>query len=105
MKSGRKKLPVRIPVAPPTEWHKDKKKYSRKCKHKKDWRDEKMAGCNKEIEVSVPSGYTAKLIKVKCGSTSPYGSPWLCEECEERYAGVDWRREAELAGEQWDDDY
>ena len=30
-----KKWPVRIPVAKPTEVHKDKKRYSRKVKHKK----------------------------------------------------------------------
>ncbi len=64
-----------------------------------------MAGCNKEIEVSVPTRYSYKLIKTRCGATSPYGSPWLCEECEEKNAGRDWRREAELAGEQWDENY
>jgi len=26
---------LRVPVPPPTEWHKDKKKYNRKKKHKK----------------------------------------------------------------------
>ena len=31
-----KKLPIRIPTAKPTEWHKDKSKYSRKRKHKGD---------------------------------------------------------------------
>jgi len=25
---------VRVPTPPPTEWHKDKKKYNRKKKHK-----------------------------------------------------------------------
>jgi hypothetical protein len=64
-----------------------------------------MAGCGKIIQVTVPTKFTAKLIKTKCGSTSPYGSPWLCEQCEKIYAYRDWRREAELAGEQWDDDY
>ena len=64
-----------------------------------------MAGCNKEIEVTVPTRYSAKLIKTKCGATSPYGDPWLCEACEKKYAGVDWRYEAEMAGEQWDEDY
>ncbi len=42
-KSGRK-LPVRIPTPPPTEWHKDKKKYSRKKKHKKDWKEVQEKG-------------------------------------------------------------
>ena len=64
-----------------------------------------MAGCGKEIEVSVATRYSAKLITVKCGSTSPDASPWLCEECEKRHAGVDWRREAILNGENYDDDY
>ena len=64
-----------------------------------------MAGCNKQIEVTVPTRYSAKLIKVRCGSTSPHGSPWLCQKCERRHEGRDWRREAELAGEQWDEDY
>ena len=36
MKQKEKKLPVRIPTAKPTEWHKDKKRYSRKKKHKKE---------------------------------------------------------------------
>lgn len=64
-----------------------------------------MAGCGKIIEVTVATRYSGKLIKVKCGSCSPYGDPWLCDKCEKKYAGVDWRREAELNGEQWDDDY
>ena len=64
-----------------------------------------MPGCNKKIEVSIERGYGYKLITVRCGNTSPYGDPWLCDECEETYSDRDWRREAELAGEQWDDDY
>ena len=40
------------------------------------------AGCGKEIEVTVPTRYSCKLIKVKCGSTSPDGTPWQCEDCE-----------------------
>lgn len=31
------KSPVRVPTGKPTEWHRDKKRYSRKQKHKKDW--------------------------------------------------------------------
>lgn len=31
-------LGTRIPTAKPTDWHKDKTKYSRKVKHKKSWR-------------------------------------------------------------------
>jgi hypothetical protein len=64
-----------------------------------------MAGCNQKMEVSIATRYSGKLITVKCGSTSPEGSPWLCDHCEEAEGHRDWRREAELAGEQWDDDY
>jgi len=64
-----------------------------------------MCGCGKLIEVAVQTRYSAKMIKVRCGNTSPHGSPFLCEKCEEINAGRDWRREAELNGEQWDDDY
>lgn len=35
-KSDGKKV-FRTPTAPPTKWHKDKKRYSRKKKHKKDY--------------------------------------------------------------------
>ena len=64
------------------------------------------AGCGKEIEVTVPTRYSCKLIKVKCGSTSPDGTPWQCEDCEEKNYGRDWRREAVEAGETWgEDDY
>jgi len=64
-----------------------------------------MAGCNEPMQTYVPRGYDYKQITVRCGSTSPDGAPWLCAECEPKYTHVDWRREAELAGEQWDDDY
>lgn len=63
------------------------------------------AGCGELIEVAVPTRYDYKLIKVKCGSTSPSGYPWLCEKCEIANEGRDFRREAEEAGEQWDEDY
>lgn len=64
-----------------------------------------MPGCRKQIEVWVPTRYSAKAIKVPCGSTGIDGYPNFCEECEPKYAHRDWRREAEMAGEQWDDDY
>jgi len=64
-----------------------------------------MAGCRKKIQVSIATRYSGKLITVRCGSTSPYGSPWLCEECEKIHGHRDWRREAEMNGERWDDDY
>lgn len=60
--------------------------------------------CGKEISVYVGINYDRE-IKVKCGNTSPYGTPWLCDECEAKHEGRDWRREAEEAGEQWDADY
>jgi hypothetical protein len=34
-----KKLPVRIPTAKATRWHKDKSKYERRKKHHEDYRD------------------------------------------------------------------
>ena len=64
-----------------------------------------MAGCGKKIEVWVDRGYSGKEITVRCGNTSPHGSPWLCDKCEEIHEGTDWRYKAEMAGEQWDDDY
>jgi len=66
-----------------------------------------MAGCQKIINVSVPRGmYDYKMIQLKCGSTSPYGAPWLCGNCEEKYKNVNWRREAILNGETWgEEDY
>ena len=64
-----------------------------------------MSFCNKKIEVSVPSGWDYKMITVRCGNTSPHGTPFMCDDCAEKNQGRDWRREAELDGEQWDDDY
>lgn len=61
-----------------------------------------MAGCKKKIEVFIPRGYTYKEITVRCGSTSPSGNPFLCNDCQEKNANRDWRREAEMAGETWD---
>ena len=61
--------------------------------------------CGEKIEVSVQTKYSAKIITVRCGNTSPFGDPWLCDKCAEIHAGRDWRREAIEAGEQWDDDY
>jgi hypothetical protein len=64
-----------------------------------------MSFCYKVIEVAVESGWTHKMIKVRCGNTSPHGSPWMCDACAKKNEGRDWRREAELDGEQWDEDY
>jgi hypothetical protein len=63
-----------------------------------------MCGCNKKMNVFVPRGFGWREITVTCGSTSPSGEPWLCIDCEKANAGRDWRREAEEAGETWDED-
>lgn len=60
-----------------------------------------MAGCRKWLTTHVARGWSYKEIKVRCGSTSPSGYPYLCRNCEKRYEGVDWRREAALNGEAW----
>ena len=64
-----------------------------------------MPGCGKEIQEYVPRGFRYIEITVRCGTTSPDGNPFLCPACEEIHQDVDWRRLAEEAGEQWDDDY
>ena len=64
-----------------------------------------MAGCGCRIKVYVEKGFDYVPIHVSCGNTSPSGNPWLCDECEEKEGDHNWRREAEEAGEQWDDDY
>jgi hypothetical protein len=64
-----------------------------------------MAGCNKKMEVWIERGFSGKEITVSCGSTSPTGYPYLCEKCEIVHAGVDWRHEAMMNGENFDDDY
>jgi hypothetical protein len=64
-----------------------------------------MAGCRKEIQVFVPRGYDYKEITTRCGSTGYYGYPDFCEDCALKYQDRDWKREAEEAGERWDDDY
>ncbi len=62
-------------------------------------------GCGAKVEVLVQRGYSAKYIQMPCGSTGVDGGPNLCEQCERRNAGRDWRREAAMNGEQYDDDY
>ena len=57
--------------------------------------------CGKEMQVSVPKGWSYKEITVRCGNTSPEGSPWLCDKCAKIHAGRDWRREAAENGEAW----
>jgi len=67
-------------------------------------KENEMAGCNKPMEVWIERGWTGKEITVKCGSTSPTGYPYLCEECEIEEQ-TDWRYEAMMNGENFDDDY
>lgn len=64
-----------------------------------------MPGCGAAIEQTIPRGYSYKTVPAKCGQTGYYGDPIFCEKCEPKYAGRDWRREAEENGEQWDDNY
>ena len=64
-----------------------------------------MAGCRKKMEEYIPKGYDYKRITVRCGSTSPTGAPWLCEDCEKVHGHRDWRWEAIMNGENFDDDY
>jgi hypothetical protein len=62
--------------------------------------------CGKTFPTYIPRGYDYREITVTCGSTSPDGSPWLCDRCEREHVGRDWRREAIEAGETWgDEDY
>ncbi len=62
------------------------------------------AGCG--VDVTAYTGkWSEREITVKCGNTSPYGTPYQCEACERKNRNRDWRKEAEDAGERWDDDY
>jgi len=63
-----------------------------------------MAGCGKAITQIVPTRYSAKEVPATCGQTGYYGYPLFCDECEKLYAGVDWKEEARLNGEAWDED-
>ena len=38
--------------------------------------------CKNIVVQVVPTRYSAKEIKMRCGSTSIYGTPIYCEECE-----------------------
>lgn len=61
------------------------------------------AGCGKVIEAAIPTRFSYKTVKVKCGNTSPDGSPYQCEKCEEQNAGRNWRQEAIENGEAWEE--
>jgi hypothetical protein len=60
--------------------------------------------CGKEITVYIPRGYSYREVTVSCGTTSPHGWPYQCEDCAKANANVDWYAEAIEAGENWDDD-
>lgn len=38
--------------------------------------------CKNTVEQVVPTRYSAKVITMPCGSTSIYGTPLYCEECQ-----------------------
>lgn len=40
-----------------------------------------MSGCGQKMEVSIPTRYSAKMVTVRCGSTSIYGDMNLCDNC------------------------
>lgn len=64
-----------------------------------------MSHCGRKMQEYVARGYGYKEITVRCGSTSPTGYPWECEKCRKLNAGRDYRREAIMNGENFDDDY
>lgn len=37
--------------------------------------------CNNTVDQTVPTRYSAKVVTMRCGSTSIYGSPLYCDEC------------------------
>lgn len=41
-------------------------------------------GCENRVSKFVPSGYSYKEIKCKCGTTGPRGELVICEECEQK---------------------
>jgi hypothetical protein len=58
-------------------------------------------GCGAKLKVMVPRGWDWKEVEVRCGNTSPEGFPYLCDDCAERLADVDWKHEALMNGEEW----
>ena len=66
----------------------------------------KAEPCHGHVEVWVERGYHGKMIKMKCGSTTPSGYPAFCPPCEKKHEDRDWYREAIMNGETWgEDDY
>jgi hypothetical protein len=41
--------------------------------------------CDNLVGQTVPTRYSAKVVNVKCGSTSIYGAPIYCGECEAQH--------------------
>ena len=39
--------------------------------------------CGKMIDVTIPTRFSAKVIQMRCGSTSIYGTINLCDVCAE----------------------
>ena len=64
-----------------------------------------MAGCGKEIDYTVPTKYSSKTLKYKCGNTGIDGYPVFCDECATENEDVDWRAEAMANGENFDEEY
>lgn len=64
-----------------------------------------MCGCGKPVDYNVPTKYSYKVLKYKCGNTGIAGYPVLCDKCAEENKGRDFRAEAIEAGENFDSDY
>ena len=62
-----------------------------------------MAGCGKEVDYTIPTKYSSKTLKYKCGNTGVDGYPVLCDKCAEENEGRDWQAEAAANGEAWDE--
>jgi len=45
------------------------------------FRVEGLAMCKNLVEYYIPSGYSYKLVRVKCGNTDPYGERAICDKC------------------------
>jgi hypothetical protein len=63
-----------------------------------------MPGCGKGITQVVPTRFDYKQVPATCGQTGYYGDPIFCADCAPKYKDRDWRREAEEAGERYDED-
>jgi len=40
--------------------------------------------CENKVEQIIPTRYSAKVLQMRCGSTSIYGEPLYCEACQKR---------------------